>query len=131
MYKHELKVIIMRNFTIILSFFLCLTLVAEDHMDKRKTMKDKFMNNPNYLMDFKECKEIKDGVTGLLSLSDSVWQEIELNPENEEKWLEVSVLADMAANYSTIYNVWCKDMINHRMKMRIMSEKKKGKKEDN
>jgi hypothetical protein len=35
----------------------------------------------------------------------------------------------MAANYSTIYNVWCKDMINHRMKMRMMSEKKKGKKE--
>ena len=76
-----------------------------------------------------QSKEIKDGVVGLLSLSDSVWKEIELNPENEEKWLEVSVLADMAANYSTIYNVWCKDMINHRMKMRMMSEKKKGKKE--
>ena len=69
------------------------------------------MNNPNYLLDFKECKEIKDGVVGLLSLSDSVWKEIELNPENEEKWLEVSVLADMAANYSTIYNVWCKDCL--------------------
>ena len=74
-------------------------------------------------------KEVKDGIFGLLSLGDSVWKEIELNPENEEKWLEVSVLADMAANYSTIYNVWCKDMINHRMKMRMMSEKKKGKKE--
>ncbi len=121
---YKLKVIIMKNFTIILSFFLCFTLVADDHMDKRKAMKDKFMNNPNYL-------EIKDGVVGLLSLSDSIWKEIELNPENEEKWLEVSVLADMAANYSTIYNVWCKDMINHRMKMRMMSEKKKGKKEDN
>ena len=129
MYTHKLKVNIMRNFTIIISFFLCFTLVADDHMDKRKTMKDKFMNNPNYLMDFKECKEIKDGVVGLLSLSDSIWKEIELNPEIEEKWLEVSVLADMAANYSTIYNVWCKDMINHRMKMRMMSEKKKGKKE--
>ena len=128
---NKYKVIIMKNFTITLSFFLCLNLVADDHMDKKKTMKDKFMNNPNYLMDFKECKEIKDGVVGLLSLSDSVWKEIELNPEIEEKWLEVSVLADMAANYSTIYNVWCKDMINHRMKMRMMSEKKKGKKEDN
>ena len=76
-----------------------------------------------------QSKEIKDGVVGLLSLSDSIWKEIELNPENEEKWLEVSVLADMAANYSTIYNVWCKDMINHRMKIRKMSEKKKGEKE--
>ena len=34
------------------------------------------------------------------------------------------------ANYSTIYNGWCKDMINHRLKMRKMSEKKKGKKDD-
>ena len=128
-YVNKYKVIIMKNFTMILSFFLCFSLVADDHMDKEKTMKDRFMNNPNYLMDFKECKEIKDGVVGLLSLSDSIWKEIELNPENEEKWLEVSVLADMAANYSTIYDVWCKDMINHRMKMRMMSEKKKGKKE--
>ena len=82
-----------------------------------------------YPITVKMGKEMKDGVFGLLSLGDSVWKEIELNPENEEKWLEVSVLADMAANYSTIYNVWCKDMINHRMKMRMMSEKKKGKKE--
>ena len=123
----------MRNFIVLFGFFLCLTVVADDHKDKEKAMKDKFMNNPNYLLDFKTCKEVKDGVFGLLSLSDSIWKEIELNPENEEKWLEVSITADMAANYSTIYNVWCKDMINHRMKMRKMSEQKKqkGKKEDN
>ena len=123
----------MKNLVVIFSFFLCFTVVADGHKDSEKIMKDKFMNNPNYLLDFKTCKEVKDGVSGLLSLGDSIWKEIELNPENEEKWLEVSVLADMAANYSTIYNVWCKDMINHRMKMRKMSEqkKKKGKKEDN
>ena len=123
----------MKNFIVLFGFFLCLTVVADDHKDREKAMKDKFMNNPNYLLDFKTCKEVKDGVFGLLSLSDSIWKEIELNPENEEKWLEVSITADMAANYSTIYNVWCKDMINHRMKMRKMSEQKKqkGKKEDN
>ena len=123
----------MRNFIVLFGFFLCLTVVADDHKDREKAMKDKLMNNPNYLLDFKTCKEVKDGVFGLLSLSDSIWKEIELNPENEEKWLEVSITADMAANYSTIYNVWCKDMINHRMKMRKMSEQKKqkGKKEDN
>ena len=119
----------MKNLIVIFSFFLCFAVVADSHKDSEKTMKDKFMNNPNYLLDFKTCKEVKDGVLGLLSLSDSIWKEIELNPENEEKWLEVSVMADMAANYSTIYDVWCKDMINHRMKMRKMSEKKKGKKE--
>ena len=123
----------MKNFIVLFGFFLCFTVVADDHKDREKAMKDKFMNNPNYLLDFKTCKEVKDGVFGLLSLSDSIWKEIELNPENEEKWLEVSITADMAANYSTIYNVWCKDMINHRMKMRKMSEQKKqkGKKEDN
>ena len=119
----------MKNLIVIFSFFLCFAVVADSHKDSEKTMKDKFMNNPNYLLDFKTCKEVKEGVSGLLSLSDSIWKEIELDPENEEKWLEVSVMADMAANYSTIYNVWCKDMINHRMKMRKMSEKKKGKKE--
>ena len=130
---NKFEVIFMKNLIIIFSFFLCFPAVADGHKDKEKTMKDKFMNNPNYLLDFKTCKEVKDGVSGLLSLGDSIWKEIELNPENEEKWLEVSVLADMAANYSTIYNVWCKDMINHRMKMRKMSKqkKKKGKKEDN
>ena len=122
----------MKNLIVIFSFFLCFAVVADSHKDSEKNMKDKFMNNPNYLLDFKTCKEVKDGVLGLLSLSDSIWKEIELNPENEEKWLEVSVMADMAANYSTIYNVWCKDMINHRMKMRKMSgqKKQKGKKED-
>ena len=119
----------MKNLIVIFSFFLCFPVVADSHKDSEKTMKDKFMNNPNYLLDFKTCIEVKDGVSGLLSLSDSIWKEIELDPENEEKWLEVSVMADMAANYSTIYDVWCKDMINHRMKMRKMSEKKKGKKE--
>ena len=69
-YVNKYKVIIMKNFTIILSFFLCFTLVADDHKDKKETMKNKFMNNPNYLMDFKECKELKDGVFGLLSLCD-------------------------------------------------------------
>ena len=37
------------------------------------------------------------------------------------------ILADMAANYSEIYDVWCKDMIAQRMKMRMMAEKKKNK----
>ena len=44
-------------------------------------------------------------------------------------------LNDLAANYSTIYDVWCKDMINKRVKMRMMADKKKamkkGKAKDN
>lgn len=127
-------VIIMKNLTILLGFFLCFTIVADDHKDKEQTMKDRFVSNPNYLMSFKECKEIKDGVSGLLEMSESTWIQIEEDPENEDKWLEAAYLVEMASNYSKIYNIWCKDMINHRMKMRKMAEmknQKKAKKEDN
>ena len=75
-------------------------------------------------MDFKECGELKDGIGGLLALNGGIWKEIEMNPENEEKWLEVALVADLAANYSEIYDVFCKDMIAQRMKMRIMADKK-------
>tara|TARA_B100000678_G_scaffold279179_1_gene274615 strand:+ start:1088 stop:1387 length:300 start_codon:yes stop_codon:yes gene_type:complete len=85
------------------------------------------MDHPNYLMSFKECKETKDGIAGLLSLSETVWEEIEMNPENEEKWLEVVLLSDLIGNYSTVYDVWCKDMINKRVQMRMMAAKKKMK----
>ena len=117
----------MKNLVVIFSFFLCFAVVADGHKDSEKTMKDKFMNNPNYLLDFKTCKEVKDGVSGLLSLSDSIWKEIELDPENEEKWLEVVLLSDLIGNYSTVYDVWCKDMINKRVQMRMMAAKKKMK----
>ena len=36
-----------------------------------------------------------------------------------EKWTEAIALADLAANYSTVYDVWCKDMIERRIKMRM------------
>ena len=115
----------MKNFLLITCFFVSLAMVADDHETSEKSSTDRFTNNPNYLLSFKECKETKDGVAGLLALSEGVWKEIEANPENDEKWMEVAILADMAANYSEIYDVWCKDMIAQRMKMRMMAEKKK------
>lgn len=115
----------MKKFLLITCFFVSSVLIADDHETSEKSSTDRFTNNPNYLLSFKECKETKDGVAGLLALSESVWKEIEANPENDEKWMEVAILADMAANYSEIYDVWCKDMIAQRMKMRMMAEKKK------
>ena len=100
-------------------------MIADDHKSLEKSPVDRFTNNPNYLMSFKECKETKEGISGLLALSEVVWKEIEANPENDEKWMEVAILADLAANYSEVYDVWCKDMINQRMKMRKMADKKK------
>ena len=119
----------MNKYIFISGIFLSLSVLADDHMSSQKNMKEKFMENPNYLMSFKDCRETKDGILGLLALNDSIWKEIEENPENEEKWLEVSLIADLAANYSTIYDVFCKDMINHRMKLRMMSDKKKKNKD--
>tara|TARA_Y100000816_G_scaffold142880_1_gene101303 strand:- start:9079 stop:9450 length:372 start_codon:yes stop_codon:yes gene_type:complete len=115
----------MKKFLLITCLFVSSFLIADDHETSEKSSTDRFTNNPNYLLSFKECKETKDGVAGLLALSESVWKEIEANPENDEKWMEVAILADMAANYSEIYDVWCKDMIAQRMKMRMMAEKKK------
>ena len=117
----------MRNFFLIIGVFLSVGILADGHKSNEKSAKDRFANNPNHLMDFKECRELKDGIGGLLALNDSIWKEIEMNPENEEKWLEVAVFADLAANYSEIYDVFCKDMIAQRMKMRIMADKKNHK----
>ena len=117
----------MRNFFLVVGVFLSVGILAEGHKPNEKSAKDRFANNPNHLMDFKECRELKDGIGGLLALNDSIWKEIEMNPENEEKWLEVALFADLAANYSEIYDVFCKDMIAQRMKMRIMADKKNHK----
>ena len=109
--------------------FLSLFISADDHDNAVKNSKEKFANHPNHLLSFKDCKETKDGVGGLLELSDSVWKKIEMDPDDEESWMEVAVLADLAANYSTVYDVWCKDMIAQRMKMRKMAGKKKNMKD--
>ena len=117
----------MRNFFLIIGVFLSVGILADGHKPNEKSAKDRFANNPNHLMDFKECRELKDGIGGLLAVNDGIWKEIEMNPENEEKWLEVALVADLAANYSEIYDVFCKDMIAQRMKMRIMADKKNHK----
>ena len=91
-----------------------------DH-DKGEKTNEEMMNN---LMNFSECKEVKEGIGGILSLSDGVWKEIEMNPENEKKWEEVIALSALASNYSNVYNVWCKDMIKKRMKLRNKAKKK-------
>tara|TARA_B100001029_G_scaffold118489_1_gene98240 strand:+ start:867 stop:1256 length:390 start_codon:yes stop_codon:yes gene_type:complete len=114
----------MKHLLLILGLFLSLGMVADHHKNKGEKSKEE-PKNPNHLMTFKQCKETKDGVGGLLYLADKAWEEIEKDPENENKWGEAMVLADMAANYSTIYDIWCKDMINQRMKMRKMADKKK------
>ena len=49
--------------------------------------------------------------------------------KNDEKWGEAIALSTLASNYSTVYDVWCKDMISHRMKMRMKDSYKNHLKE--
>ena len=93
---------------------------ADHHKEGDKPKRE----NPNHLMSFKSCMETKAGIGWFLSAADEVFDDIKVNGEekdkswNDEKWIEAMALADLASNYSTVYDVWCKDMINHRMKMR-------------
>ena len=93
---------------------------ADHHKEEDKPKRE----NPNHLMSFKSCMETKAGIGWFLSAADDVFDDIKVNGEekdklwNDEKWIEAMALADLASNYSTVYDVWCKDMINHRMKMR-------------
>jgi hypothetical protein len=117
----------MKNLLLIIGVSVSAAVVADGHKASEKSAKDRLSDHPNHLMNFKECKEMKDGIGGLLALSDGIWKEIETNPEDEEKWLEVALVAELAANYSEVYDVFCKDMIAQRMKMRMMADKKKHK----
>ena len=96
----------------------------DENMGMLGKAKEKIINNQNYLMNREECKEVKDGVAGLLSMSDGIWKEIEKNPADKEKWAEVIALSSLASNYSNIYDVWCKSLAHHGMKkMKIKAKK--------
>ena len=99
---------------------MSLNIFADHHKEGDKPKRE----NPNHLMSFKSCMETKAGIGWFLSAADDVFDDIKVNGEekdkswNDEKWIEAMALADLASNYSTVYDVWCKDMINHGMKMR-------------
>jgi hypothetical protein len=103
----------------------------DENMEMSGKAKERMMNNPNYLMNRKECKEVKDGVAGLLSMSDGIWEEIKKDPEDKDKWAEVMALSSLASNYSNIYDVWCKGLAHHGMKkMKIKAKKYQKNKKD-
>ena len=107
---------------------------ANDHKLEEK-------DHPNKIMSGKECMETRAGVAWFLSAADNVFDEIkeygdmEDKAWNDRKWSEAISLSGLASNYSTVYEVWCKDMINNRMKIRMKEhykdhKMKKDKKKD-
>jgi hypothetical protein len=108
----------------LLALVIIISISANIFADHHKEGDKPKRENPNHLMSFKSCMETKAGIGWFLTAADEVFDDIKVNGEekdkswNDEKWIEAMALADLASNYSTVYDVWCKDMINHRMKMR-------------
>ena len=72
------------------------------------------------LLDAEACKETKEGIGYFLGIADYLFKENEKNntrmqTEEERKANEKELLggaiafSQLAANYSTVYEVWCKD----------------------
>lgn len=81
-----------------------------------------FANAENHeLLDEKACKETKEGIGYFLGVADYLFKETEKNEKkyvNEEEvkkakekelWEGAIAFSLLAANYSTVYEVWCKD----------------------
>ena len=63
--------------------------------------------NKKELMTNQECTELKNGIAELLMVSDYYWQELEKDSENKQLYEAIAFYSQQAANYSTIYDVWC------------------------
>ena len=63
--------------------------------------------NSNQFMNKDECSELKNGIAELLMISDYYWQELEKDAEKKELYEAIAFYSQQAANYSTIYDVWC------------------------
>ena len=62
------------------------------------------------LLPQKDCNKIKDGVL-LLTVAEENWKTLETNHEGTPDFIEhtakIEWALDVAANYTTIYNVFC------------------------
>ena len=55
----------------------------------------------------KECNEMSGAIDFLLSTTPNLWVDLEKNPDDNKKALELSWTVDLAANYTTIYEAFC------------------------
>ena len=89
---------------VILAISLSSTVIADDK---------------HQLMNEKQCADMKDGIGYFLGVADYLFKEIEKlegmsSSENEkegtekELWEGALAMSQVSANYSTVYEVWCK-----------------------
>ena len=71
------------------------------------------------LMNEKQCAEMKDGIGYFLGVADYLFKEIEKlegmsgsktekKDTEKELWEGAMAMSQLSANYSTVYEVWCK-----------------------
>ncbi|MDC0225432.1 hypothetical protein OAK61_01395 [Gammaproteobacteria bacterium] len=65
------------------------------------------INKDGQIMNKTECSETKEGIAELLMVADYFWKELEKDSENKELYGAIAFYSQQAANYSTIYDVWC------------------------
>ena len=74
----------------------------------------------NDLLNKQQCDETKIGIGNALAVADYLFKEIEKNNKiqqteeerqsnEDELYLGAIAFSQIAANYSTVYDVWCKD----------------------
>ena len=64
-------------------------------------------NSEATIMSKQECSELQEGIAELLMVADYYWKEVERDGENKERYEAVAFYSQQAANYSTVYDVWC------------------------
>ena len=57
-----------------------------------------------------QCNDMSNVIDYLLSTTPNIWSKLEQNPKNEKLAIELSWTLDLAANYSTIYKAFCRDL---------------------
>jgi hypothetical protein len=97
---------------LLLSTFIACGAVADDHA-KSKSEKGYEMGR-HFLLDAQDCKDTKDGVGRMLFMADELFDQIKAHGGdkskkwNKEKWGKAAFFSELAADYSTVYQVWCK-----------------------
>ena len=76
-------------------FFVMPIASADEHVSEKT-----FMNK-------QECSELKNGIAELLMVADYYWKEIEKDDQNKDLYEGAAFYSQQAANYSTVYDVWC------------------------
>jgi hypothetical protein len=98
----------------ILTIILAIPITTFSFADHHPKPKQEYDVDKHFLLDSQDCKDTKDGVGRMLFLADELFDEIKAHSHdkskrwNKEKWGKAAFFSELAADYSTVYQVWCK-----------------------